>query len=126
MPNPLVLIVDDDFAITDLLEGVLKSVGYDTKVAADGDQALAVLEQSPTPVLVLLDLMLPKKNGLIVLDSMRRNPKTKNIPVLVISARDAVADVDKAFETGATEFLIKPLRAERLLSKIRKHLEGPK
>src|ERR1700726_2701949 len=110
MSNPLVLIVDDDFAITDMLESTLKSVGYETKVASDGDQALAALNESRLPVLVLLDLMLPKKNGLVVLEAMRRDPRTKAIPVLIISARDAVADVDKAFESGATEFLIKPLR----------------
>ena len=124
MAGPLILVVDDDFHITDLLEGLLRSQGFEVRVASDGDQALDALADGRLPALVLLDLMLPKKDGFVVLDSMRRDPRTKAIPVLVVSARDLVGDVDKAFAKGATEFLIKPLHTDRLLAKIRKHLGG--
>jgi len=122
MIGPLILIVDDDFHITDLLEGVLRSVGYETRTAADGELALQALSDGHLPALILLDLMLPKKDGFVVLDSIRRDPRTKAIPVFVISGRDLVADVDNAFSKGATEFLLKPVNTERLLGKIRKQL----
>jgi CheY-like chemotaxis protein len=118
---PTILVVDDDLSTTELLEGWLKSVGYDTRVAADGDEALASIRNDP-PSLVLLDLLLPKRNGLVVLAEVRGNPRTKSLPVFIISARDAMANVDAAFAGGANEFLIKPLQPERLLLKIKKHL----
>ena len=122
MAGPLILVVDDDFHITDLLEGLLRSKGYRTRTASDGQMALLALADGELPALILLDLMLPKKDGFIVLDSIRRDPRTKAIPVFIVSARDLISDVDKAFATGASEFLIKPLHTDRLLSKIEKHL----
>jgi len=121
VPGPLILVVDDDFHITDLLEGLLRSNGYETRTASDGEMALTALE-GDLPALILLDLMLPKKDGYLVLDAIRRDPRTKTIPVLVISAKDMVSDVDNAFVRGATEFLIKPLHTDRLLAKIKKHI----
>lgn len=121
MPAPLVFVVDDDFHITDLLEGLLRSNGFSTQTASDGDQALSLLSTA-VPDLILLDLMLPKKDGFLILDAIRRDPRTKHVPVFVISARDVVSDVDTAFSKGATEYLIKPIHTDRLLAKIRKHL----
>jgi len=124
MAAPLILIVDDDYHITEMLEAFLVSSGFRTVVAYDGDQALKALAQE-TPALVLLDLLLPKVDGFAILDTMRNNPKTRAIPVFVISGRDMVADVDTAFTKGASEFLIKPLHMDRLMAKIRKHLNLP-
>jgi len=125
MPNaPTILVVDDDYQITDLLVGWLRSVGYETMVAGDGDAALAAIGKT-LPSLVLLDLMMPKRNGLVVLSEIRGDPRTKSLPVFIISARDAMANVDAAFAAGANEFLIKPLKPERLLLKIKKQLTVP-
>lgn len=116
-----ILVVDDDYHITDLLENLLRSSGLQAHIANDGQQALDYLAAN-VPSLVVLDLMLPKKDGLVILESIRRDPRTKAIPVIVISAKDVVSDIDLAFAKGATEFLTKPLRNDRLLLKIKKHL----
>lgn len=116
-----ILVVDDDHHITDLIGGFLRLNGYRAQVASDGDQALqAVAEELPD--LILLDLMLPKKDGFVVLEALRRDSRTKAVPVFIISAKDVVSDVDSAFAKGADEFIIKPVNTERLLAKIKKHL----
>ena len=124
MANPMIMVIDDDFHITDMLDALLRQVGYDTAIAGDGDRALETLSRGRLPQLILLDLALPSKDGFMVLDAVKNDPQTKDIPVLVISGQDRVADVDKAIQMGAAEFVPKPLRSERLLLKIRRHLSG--
>lgn len=117
----LILVVDDDFHITDQVSALLEAAGYSVAVAADGEEALRAVKKQ-VPALILLDIMLPRLDGYQVLESLRSDPKTKGIPVVVLSAKDVVSDVEKAYDRGATDYLAKPYHADRLLMKVKRHL----
>lgn len=120
---PVILVVDDDFHVTEVLEFLLRSEGFTPVCAADGEEALLCLKRH-LPALVLLDIMLPNLGGFGVLEALRADPRTKTVPVIVLSAKDLVAEVETAFEKGANDYVHKPFTPDRLMVKIRKHL-GP-
>ena len=118
---PVILVVDDDFHITDQLEALLNVNGYTPVVAADGETALK-LAAKEVPALILLDLMLPRMDGYAVLEVLRSIPATQKVPVLIMSSKDVVSDVEKAYNKGATDYLHKPIKTDRLLMKMNKYL----
>jgi len=122
MAEPLVMVIDDDYGIIEMLEAVLRRAGFDTLAAADGDRAFMTLSRGRLPHLILLDLMLPKKDGFMVLEALKADEATKNIPVYVISALDSTRDIDRAIHLGAEGVFGKPLEHSVLLKKIRTHL----
>ncbi|MBE3561175.1 MAG: response regulator transcription factor, partial [Ktedonobacteraceae bacterium] len=110
------LIVDDDPRITSLLRRVTAYEGYSVAVAASGDEALErTLERAPD--LIVLDIMLPGIDGLEVVRRLRA--AGDNVPVLLLTARDAVADRVTGLETGADDYLVKPFAPEELLARIK-------
>lgn len=110
------LVVDDDPRITNLLRRVLAYEGYSVAVAATGDEALnRTLEHAPD--LIVLDIMLPGLDGLEVVQRLRA--AGDNVPILLLTARDAVADRVKGFEIGADDYLIKPFAPEELLARVK-------
>ncbi|HEY7975422.1 MAG TPA: response regulator, partial [Ktedonobacterales bacterium] len=100
-----VLVVDDDPRITELLRRVLAYEGYSVSVAASGDEALQRALERP-PNLIVLDLMLPRVDGLEV--ARRLRAAGDNVPILMLTARDAVSDRVKGLEAGADDYLVKP------------------
>ncbi len=111
-----ILVVDDDPRITDLLRRMLAYEGYSVAVAATGDAALrSTLERAPD--LVLLDVMLPGIDGLEVAKRLRAAGDT--VPILMLTARDAVKDRVKGLETGADDYLVKPFANEELLARVK-------
>ena len=111
-----ILIVDDDPRITDLLRRVLAFEGYSVAIAASGPEALnRVLERPPD--LIILDLMLPGLNGLEVAQRLRT--AGDNVPILMLTARDTVADRVKGLETGADDYLVKPFAPEELVARVK-------
>ena len=123
--TPVVLVVDDDLHVVDILESVLRTNGFDPISAADGEEALQLVKEKK-PDLILLDLMLPRLDGYGVLEALRSDPGIGPVPIIiVVSARTFVADVEKAFDKGANDYLSKPFQTDRLLAKIKKHLSTP-
>jgi CheY-like chemotaxis protein len=116
-PESLVLIVDDDPGSAELAATHLSRMGYGTAVAADGRSALAtVLEKMPSAI--LLDLHLPDMSGFAVCGTLKQNPETRSIPVLILSSQHSREDVLKALQMGADDFLVKPLDPQVLLHKV--------
>jgi two-component system, OmpR family, response regulator MprA len=111
-----VLIVDDDPRITDLLRRVLAYEGYTVAVAATGDEALDRSLEHP-PDTIVLDIMLPGMDGLEV--TRRLRAAGDNVPILLLTARDAVSDRVAGLETGADDYLVKPFAPEELLARVK-------
>jgi len=111
-----ILIVDDDPRITDLLRRVLAYEGYSVASAASGNEALNRALEHP-PDLIVLDIMLPGLDGLEVAQRLRTAGDT--VPILMLTARDAVADRVKGLETGADDYLVKPFAPEELVARVR-------
>lgn len=114
-----ILVVDDNVDISGLIAIQLGEEGYGTTVRNDGDSAVDVLENMKIDLL-LLDVMMPGKSGFDVLEEIKKLKKTENrdIPVVMITAKSGLDDIDRALELGATSYITKPFRAELLISKI--------
>ena len=111
-----ILVVDDDPHITNLLRRILAYEGYSVGIAASGNEALTRTLEHP-PDLVVLDIMLPGLDGLEVVRRLRT--AGDQVPILMLTARDAVPDRVKGFETGADDYLVKPFAHEELLARIK-------
>jgi two-component system, OmpR family, response regulator MprA len=112
----VLLIVDDDPAIRRMLERTLVAERYDVRVAADGGTALAELERS-LPDLLVLDVAMPGIDGLHVAERIRA--KGLSLPILFLTARDAVSDRVAGFDAGGDDYLVKPFAVEELLVRVR-------
>jgi DNA-binding response OmpR family regulator len=112
-----ILIVEDDADIRGLLNARLRQGSYDTAVATDGMTALAVARRE-LPDLILLDLGLPAGDGFTVMERLRAITSLADVPVVVITARDAATNRDKAEASGAVAFVEKPIDFDQLLETI--------
>jgi DNA-binding NarL/FixJ family response regulator len=113
-----ILIVDDEPLNVDYLEQELETLGFVTDSAADGVQALERVASTP-PDLVLLDVMMPELDGISVLRTLKADPETRLIPVVLMTALNAVEDRVRGIEAGADDFLTKPVDERELLARIR-------
>jgi two-component system, OmpR family, response regulator MprA len=112
----LVLVTDDDRAVREALERALQLAGYEVELASDGDSALAAIDQR-TPDAVVLDIMMPGLDGLDVTRRLRRGGN--RVPILLLTARDAVGDRVEGLDAGADDYLPKPFALDELLARIR-------
>lgn len=115
MAGKKILVVDDEPRITELLDSYLEKEGYDVKTAADGEAALASAE-SEQPDLILLDLMLPKKNGYEVCREIRAK---SNVPIIMLTARDEEPDKIVGLELGADDYITKPFSPREVVARVR-------
>lgn len=111
-----ILVVEDDRKVAGFIEMGLREEGYAVDVAADGDEA-TVLGHVNDYDAILLDLMLPKKNGIQVASELRR--EGRNTPILMLTARDATEDVVRGLDAGADDYLTKPFKFDELLARLR-------
>jgi two-component system, OmpR family, response regulator MprA len=111
-----VLVVDDDLPIRRMLERTFAAEGYQVEGAADGGAALAAVERS-TPDLLVLDVAMPGVDGLAVCRRLRRAGMA--VPILLLTARDAVGDRVAGLDAGADDYLVKPFATEELLARAR-------
>lgn len=119
-----VLVVDDDATTRELLRAFLEQAGLRRiTLAADGDQALAAIAESP-PDLVVLDILMPGRDGRDVLRVLREQPRTRQLPVLVQTALDSAYARSDIFAVGATDLIVKPVNRQEFLARIRIHLEN--
>ncbi len=112
---PRVLVVEDDDAIAQVLQRSLRMEGYDVKIAGDGISALD-LSHAFLPDLVILDLGLPGMDGIEVARTLR---ESDDVPILVLTARDAVESRVEGLDSGADDYLIKPFERQELLARLR-------
>jgi CheY-like chemotaxis protein len=115
--RPTILVVDDDPAIRALISLILQAHGYTSIEARDGEQALELLDRTPDVNLMLLDLRMPRMNGLELLAELRARAKLDSLPVVAFSGDGNAAR--EAIEAGARAVLIKPIEASRLLDAVR-------
>ena len=120
--TPLVLVADDEEDIRALVAFRLKRAGYDVITAADGAEALT-LATTRLPDLVVLDMMMPKATGLEVTRSLREQDSTKDIPVILLTARAQEADVASGFAAGADDYVKKPFSPMDLQLRVQALLE---
>jgi DNA-binding response OmpR family regulator len=113
-----VLIADDEPNIVASLEFLMEQAGYEVKVAANGQEALE-LAASFRPDLVLLDVMMPGKNGYEVCQSLKSDPATRAVKVVMLSAKGRDVEVAKGLELGADAYVTKPFSTRDLVAQIR-------
>lgn len=116
-----VLVVDDDAVSRNTLTQAIQGAGFEVAVVGSGGEALAWLAAN-TPSVILLDLVMPPPDGYVILRAVRRDRRTAEIPVVVLTALDKGDDVARAFELGADDFVRKPFRPVELVARIRGQL----
>ena len=119
--NSKILIVDDVPQNIQVLANILKKAGYQLGFAKDGKTALAHIESTQFD-LILLDIMMPEMDGHEVCARLKRAKKSKDIPVIFISAKDEIQDKTKGFELGAVDYITKPFDAQEVLARVKTHL----
>ncbi len=115
--RPLVLIVEDEPALVELLTYNLDRGGYETAVARDGEEAELLVEEL-RPDLVLLDWMLPYTSGIEICRRLRRRPETRNLPIILLTARGEESDKVRGLEVGADDYVVKPFSPKELLARM--------
>ncbi len=120
--NASILVVDDDEANRDILSRQLQRLGFDVSMAKNGPEALRLLERRPFDI-ALVDFMMPDMDGLDVLEAIKYNPVTCDIPVIMISALDELSGVSRCIQRGADDYLFKPFEPVLLSARISAALE---
>ncbi|MGQ4646897.1 adenylate/guanylate cyclase domain-containing protein [Lyngbya aestuarii] len=120
-PKRNILIVDDTPNNLRLLSAILTKRGYEVGKALDGKIALRAAKTAP-PDLILLDIKMPEMNGYQVCERLKADDKTREIPVIFISALDDVLDKVKAFRSGGVDYITKPFQGEEVLARVQIHL----
>ena len=121
MPKPKILVIEDERALVEPLAANLAREGFDVLIAHDGQEGLRQA-QLKLPDLIVLDLMLPLKGGLEVCREIRMGPRTRDIPVIMVTAKAEETDQLVGFATGADDYVTKPYSMKVLIQRIKKEL----
>jgi two-component system phosphate regulon response regulator PhoB len=113
-----ILVVEDEPAIAELIAINLRHAGFEVSVAADADEAQDAVD-GVLPALVVLDWMLPGRSGYVLVRQWRAAPRTRGLPVIMLTARSEEADKVSGLDAGADDYLTKPFSANELLARIR-------
>ncbi len=116
--KPSILVVEDEPPLVEVLRYNLEKEGYQVNVAEDGAQALHKVHEAP-PDLVILDWMLPELSGIEVCRQLREDPDSRDIPVIMLTARGEEADRVKGLASGADDYVVKPFSPAELLARVR-------
>jgi two-component system response regulator MprA len=116
VPKPRVLVVDDDKAVRESLRRSLEFNGYDVSMACDGAEALAGIA-TVAPDVVVMDVMMPRLDGIEATKALRK--AGNDVPIIVLTARDAVGDRVEGLDAGADDYLTKPFALQELLARLR-------
>jgi CheY-like chemotaxis protein len=122
-PSARVLVVDDDPEIVTFLATLLELEGIESQVATSAAAALEKVDQA-VPSLVLLDIAMPDRDGLDLCRELKKNPRTRAVPVFVVSARPGKDVVERALAAGAEDFIRKPFENQDLIARIRDRLRA--
>lgn len=122
-----ILLIEDDAFISSMYQTKLSMLGYTVHIAADGDEGWQMLKDGPPPDLVLLDIVLPKKDGFEILADLRKDPALKALPVLLLTNLGQKPDVQRGLDLGADDYIIKAhFTPSEVVEKIEKALKGRK
>jgi DNA-binding response OmpR family regulator len=113
-----VLVVDDDPGVVELVSYKLTGAGYAVDAAPDGEAALSKVDKGGVDLL-LLDILMPGISGLEVLERLRSAEPTSRLPVIMLTAKAQEADVERGFELGADDYIVKPFSPRELVSRVR-------
>lgn len=121
MPKKI-LIVDDEPNIVLSVEFIMTRSGYEVVTAGDGEQVMDILREE-APDLMILDVMMPRKNGFEVCAEVRANQRFKNLPILMLSAKGRDNEVSKGISVGADAYITKPFSTHELVEKVNELLQ---
>lgn len=121
-PRPRVLVVDDEAEMRDMLELGLEQRGFEVRSAADGPAALSLLNQSWRPEVIVLDILMPKVDGMTLIPMLRRLTEA---PILMLSARNEVPDKIAALTAGADDYVGKPFDLDELSARLHSRVRRP-
>jgi two-component system phosphate regulon response regulator PhoB len=116
--QPYILVMEDEDALATLLQYNLEKEGYDVAVASDGEEGMLQVDER-TPDLILLDWMLPKLSGIEVCRRIRGRAETRNLPIIMLTARGEETDRVRGLDTGADDYMTKPFSMTELTARIR-------
>jgi two-component system phosphate regulon response regulator PhoB len=116
--KPMVLVVEDEASLATMLRYNLEKQGFRVEEAVDGQEAMTRISESP-PDIVLLDWMLPVMSGIEVCRQIRRRPATRDLPVIMVTARTEDQDAVRGLNTGADDYITKPFSMDALLARMR-------
>jgi two-component system alkaline phosphatase synthesis response regulator PhoP len=120
--TPVILIVDDNIQNLELLQAYLEDLDCETIAAYDGPEALDLVSEHQ-PDLLLLDIMMPKMSGFEVCKRLKSDPKTCNIPVIMVTALNEFRDIERGIDSGTDDFVSKPVNKLELLARVRTMLK---
>jgi two-component system alkaline phosphatase synthesis response regulator PhoP len=120
--TPVVLVVDDNQQNLELLQAYLEDMDCETVPAHDGPEALEIIGDSP-PDLILLDVMMPKMSGFEVCKRLKNDPKTSDIPVIMVTALNEFGDIERGIDSGTDDFLSKPVNKLELVTRVKTMLK---
>lgn len=125
-PPSLILIVDDNAQNVELLQAYLESLPCTILTAADGTEAMKLIEArtapdaaEPLPDLILLDVMMPRMSGFEVCRKLKDDPATRSIPIMMVTALNELGDIERGVESGTDDFLTKPVNKLELLTRVK-------
>lgn len=122
--NKRILLVEDEFYIRDLYRMILQSAGFNVSLAVDGEEGYKLAQNLPD--LILLDIMIPKLNGIMLLKKIKKDEKTKNIPIVLLTNLGQESIIKTAFEEGASGYFLKVrLNPKEIVNQISHFLENP-
>lgn len=120
--TPLILVVDDNQQNLELLQAYLEDMDCKTLPAHGGVEALEIIADDP-PDLILLDVMMPKMSGFEVCRRIKSNPKTTDIPIIMVTALNEFGDIERGIDSGTDDFVSKPVNKLELLTRVRTMLK---
>lgn len=121
-----ILIAEDEHFLVTALKDNFKAEGYEVETASNGEEAVAKIKKE-MPNIVLLDLLMPKKDGFYVLQEIKKNPECRTIPIIVLSNFGGDAEIKRALEMGADDYFVKSQHPiEEVIEKIKEYLDGKK
>ncbi|WP_269715489.1 response regulator transcription factor [Caulobacter sp. NIBR2454] len=121
--TPQIVLVEDDALIAEWVQVRLRAAGFEVDWLQNGQTGLNRIKRSP-PDLVLLDISMPLMDGFAVLRELRYDPKTKTVPVLMMTAQNTKADVERAGQLRANGYITKPFIAQDLIARVRKLIQA--
>ena len=124
MANQSILVVDDEPGIRLYLKRLLGNAGFDVRTAADGNEAVTSIEAEP-PDLVILDVMVGGRDGYEICESIKQDPASARIKVLMLSAKSRAIEIEKGMALGADAYLTKPFSMDELRDMVRDLLAAP-
>ena len=119
-----ILVVDDEPNIVLSLEFIMKQAGFEVRVARDGNEAIEAFEAS-IPDLVLLDVMMPNRDGYDVCQTIRANPAWKGIHIIMLTAKGRDIEREKGMALGADDYITKPFSTRQVIARVEQFFEAP-